>query len=139
MPREVLALLAVFLLLPLLQQLLLAGRRQRRRAELTGQRPLPMTQPPPLAPVPSDATRVSLPEISITPEFPSTLARISAPARLAQPGTPPVARQPMTQGRGSSGTHERRLSLQHAIRLMAILGPCRANHSYSGPESTDRR
>ena len=140
MPREVLVLLAIFLLLPLLQQLLVSARgRSRRFAEPVDKRQLPGTQPPPLAPVPPDPMPASVPDMSVAPEFNSTLTRISAPACLARPGAPPVARQRMTQRHSSSGTHERRLGLQHAIRLIAILGPCRANCSYDGLESTERR
>jgi hypothetical protein len=132
MPREVLVLLAVFLLLPLLQQLLGAVRQRTRHSAEPLEKQRPMTQPP-LGPAPSDPT-VSLPNISVAPEGHSTPAQIRAPARLDGPGAP-VARQRTTQGHRASGTHERGLGLQQAIRLMAVLGPCRANRSYEWPES----
>jgi len=120
-------LLALFVLLPVIERLVLAARRRRERAtaerpEAGGERPPvmvreerpePVVMPRPLA-APARPTPVTATPRLRAPQRPSVVA---ARARVASPGSP------------------YRRDLRRAMVMAAVLGPCRALSPYDDPRS----
>jgi hypothetical protein len=127
MSFEALVLLALFVVLPLLQQLIRAMRHGHDRLpEATERRPpvAPVRTPPPEPVVPP--LPVVVPD-ALTGPLPSSAA-VAAPRRGA-PGT--VARTPRSTVRQpvTVGLRTRR-DLRRAMVLVAVLGPSRASSPY---------
>jgi hypothetical protein len=133
---EALVLLALFIVLPLIQQLIQATRQRNQRppepAGRQGPGTLARTPPPPELAVPP------LPDT--TPHTASDA--ISAGGRIPAPdGGGGVTRAPTphrTMGRGTTAGLRTRRDLRRAIVLVAMLGPCRASHPYDWPEHAGR-
>ena len=136
MSVEALGLLALFIALSLIQQLIQATRqRNQRRPEPAGRQSrgtLARTPPPPELAVPP------LPDT--TPQTASDA--ISAGVRIPAPdggGAVTLAPTPhRTMGRGTTAGLRTRRDLRRAIVLVAMLGPCRASHPYDWPERAGR-
>jgi len=132
--RELLVLLfAAFVLLSLLRRSSDAVRQARRRSEErvdTQAAPMP---PPLLAPAPSAHQGGPVPDGQSL--LVAQIARQEPVARAVGPATAVRTPLPGAERRGSGAHPDGRISLHRAVLLMAILGPCRANHSYDGPES----
>lgn len=129
MSVESLILLALFVLLPLIERLVLAARRRRERAMaerpeaemelppfmVPEERPLPVVMPPPLPPAASARPKpVTATPRRRAPQQPSVVA---ARARAASVGSP------------------YRRDLRRAVVMAAVLGPCRALSPYDDPRS----
>ena len=138
MSLEFLLLLAVFVLLPLIQQLLRAARRRdpgaperaERRPLRTPQAPthaLPKLAIPPLPDMAPDATPDAM-----TAYGPSSARETAALVTLVLP------RHRSTRRRTAVVDFSKRLDLRRAIVLTAILGPCRAVNPYDWPEGARR-
>jgi hypothetical protein len=136
MSVELLVLVALFIVLPLIQQLIRAPRQQNQRfPEPAERRPpgaLARTPPPELAvpPLPdttphaaSDATPAS--------------ARVPAPTQAGGPVTIALTPRRTVGQRTAVGLRTRR-DLGRAIVLVAMLGPCRASRPYDWPEQAGR-
>jgi hypothetical protein len=131
MSTELLLLLAFFVLLPLLQQLLRAARQPKERtperagaqAMQESQPQLPAHSPPPRAPVGAQRPATARYKLSE-----AMTAREGAPARDA---AGPVAPVPTTRRSARRRTAVADLrnprGLRRAIVVMTILGPCRAS------------
>jgi hypothetical protein len=127
MPIETLALLALFIALPLIQQLIRATRQQNRRLpEATEIRPpstLARTPPPELT---------GPPLLDTTPYAPTDAIPASAPVPAPHVGGPVsgvLKPHRTTEQRTTVGLRTRR-DLRRAIVLIAVLGPCRASSPY---------
>lgn len=127
MSVETLVLLALFIILPLIQQLIRATRQRNQRFPEPAERRPPRT-----------LAHTSPPELPVPPLLNST----SHPASDAMPPSAPVpaphASGPVTitltphrtmEQRTAVGLRTRR-DLRRGIVLVAILGPCRAHSPY---------
>jgi hypothetical protein len=135
MSVETLVLLALFVVLPLMQQLLRAIRQQNQRFPEPAERRSSetLTRPPP-------------PELAVPP-LPDTTLHGASDALLASGHVPaPDTGRPVTLAltphrtmgqRTAVGLRSRR-DLRRAIVLVAILAPCRASSPYHWPEQTER-
>lgn len=126
MSVESLILLALFVLLPLIERLVLAARRRREQAmaerpeaelELSPfmmpeEPPLPVLMPPPLAPAAARPEPVTATPRQRASQRPAVVA---ARARAASAGSP------------------YRRDLRRAVVMAAVLGPCRALSPYDDP------
>ncbi|MGE0866031.1 MAG: hypothetical protein AB7P34_19185 [Vicinamibacterales bacterium] len=111
---ESLLLLALFLLLPLVEQLV---KFVRRRAEAA-----PAASGPPPAPV-----MAGPPPVEETARRPLRVGpRPSAPLPTSRPLAPPAVPPPGAPRRGAKRWLHSRTGLRRAVVLMTILGPCRA-------------
>jgi hypothetical protein len=132
---EALVLLALFLVLPLIQQLIQATRQRNQRPPEPAGRQGPGTRartPPPALAVPP------LPDT-----MPHTASdAISAGVRIPAPdggGAVTLAPTPhRAMGRSTTAGLRTRRELRRAIVLVTMLGPCRASHPYDGPEHAGR-
>lgn len=140
MSLELLLLLAVFVLLPLIQQLLRAARQRDRRApERAERQPLRTPQPPAHAPLPRTRAVPPLPETARHAASDAMTARGLTPAReTAGPVTLALTPHRSTRRRTAVVGLRNLLDLRRAIVLMAILGPCRAINPYDWPERAGR-
>lgn len=127
MSAESLILLALFVLLPLIERLVLAARRRRERSGLERpeadvalppfmlpeERPQPAAMPPPLPPEASARPK----PVTATPRQRASQrpAGVAARARAASAGSP------------------YRRDLRRAVVMAAVLGPCRALGPYGDP------
>jgi hypothetical protein len=130
---ELLLLLAAFVLLPLIQQLLRAAQaREPPTPEPAEKRPpRPPVQAPPrtlAVPPPPGAARDAASD--------ALIARGRTPAlKTAGPVTPALTPHRSARRRRAAALGLRnRLDLRRAIVRMAILGPCRAMSPYDWPE-----
>jgi hypothetical protein len=127
MSVELLVLLALFIVLPLIQQLIRATRQQNQRipepAERRPSRTLARTPPSELA----------------VPPLPDTISHAASDAMLANAPVPaPHVRGPVTIALTPHRTMGHRTAvglrtgrdLRRAIVLIAMLGPCRASSPY---------
>ena len=138
MSVEALVLLALFLGLPLIQQLMQA-RLQRN------QRPPEPPEKHSGAPQPFERTPPPL-EAAAVPPLPDTTPRASNAISAGGPMSAPDAGGPVTLALTPHRTMERRTTvglrtrrdLRRAIVLVAMLGPCRASNPYDWPEHTGR-
>ena len=135
MSFEALVLLVLFLVLPLIQQLIQATRQRNQLPPEPAGGQLPGTlarTPPPALAVPP------LPDT--TP--PTASDAISAGGHVpAQEGGGAVTLAPTlhrAMGRGTTAGLRTRRDLRRAIVLAAMLGPCRASHPYDWPEHVGR-
>jgi hypothetical protein len=127
MPVETLVLLALFIMLPLIQQLIRATRQRNQRF------PEPAERPPP-----GTLARTSPSDLAVPP-------LLDTASHAASDAMPPSAPVPAPHVGGSvtatltaHRTIEQRTALglrirpdlRRAIVLVAILGPCRANSPY---------
>lgn len=139
MSLESLLLLAVFVLLPLIQQLLQEARRRDPRTPERGERPpvrspqaparaLPKLAIPPLPEMAPDATSDAM-----AAHGHSSARETAAPVTLALPHHRSTRRRTAVVGLRN------RLDLRRAIALTAILGPCRAVSPYEWAEGPRRR
>ncbi len=123
MSVETLVLLALFIVLPLLQQLIRVTRPQTQRPpEPTEKRPrAPLDRtPPPAASVP--------PLLNTTASTPSDARPASDPGPAPHAGgRVTITSAPHTMGQRTAIGLDARRDLRRAIVLVAILGPCRAN------------
>jgi hypothetical protein len=135
MSVELLVLVALFIVLPLIQQLIRAPRQQSQRfpepAERRPPRTLARTPPPELAVPPLQDT---------TPHATSDAMPASAPAlALHASGPVTIALTPhRTVGQRTAVGLRTRRDLRRAIVLVAMLGPCRASRPYDWPEQAGR-
>jgi hypothetical protein len=133
---EALVLLALFIVLPLIQQLIRATRQPNQHPpEPAGKEAagtLARTPPPPELAVPP------LPDT--TPHAASDA--IAAGGRLPAPDAGGPGTQALTphrtMGRRTTAGLRTRRDLHRAIVLAAILGPCRASRPYEWPEHAGR-
>lgn len=139
MSFETLLLLAVFILLPVIQQLVRAAQeRNRRKLEAAAESPAARRPPPQQGPTPPRELRPGAP--SVPPPAaalsrgwpPAAITRTLTPAGAADngevlPGRRSTPRQTMIAGRRN------RLDLRRAIVHMTILGPCRATNPCGWP------
>ena len=125
MSVETLVLLALFIMLPLIQQLIRATRQRNQRLP----EPTEMRRPT----TPSRTPVVTVPPlVDATPHAPSDAVPPSAPLAAPHSGgrvtiMPPPHR---TMGQRSAADLRIRPDLRRAIVLVAILGPCRANSPF---------
>jgi hypothetical protein len=133
---EALVLLALFIVLPLIQQLIQATRQRNQRppepAGRQGPGRLARTPPPPelaVPPLPDTTPHTASDAISVG-------GRISAPAGGGAVTLAPTPHR--TMGRGTTAGLRTRRDLRRAIVLVAMLGPCRASHPYDWPEHVGR-
>ena len=124
MSIETLILLALFIVLPLIQQLIRATRQRNHRP------PAPTEMRPPRTPARTPQPELTVPPpLKTTPPAPSDATRASAPVSAPHAGgrvtITPTPHRTMGQ-RAAVGLRTRR-DLRQAIVLVAILGPCRAN------------
>ena len=128
MSIETLILLALFIVLPLIQQLIRATRQRNHRPP----EPTEMRPPRTLARTPQPELTVPPPLVDATPPAPSDATRASAPVSAPHAGgrvtITPTPHRTMGQ-RAAVGLRTRR-DLGRAIMLVAILGPCRANNPH---------
>jgi hypothetical protein len=127
MSVETLVLLALFIVLPLIQQLIRATRRRKHRLP----EPTEMRPPTKLARMPPPEVSVP-PLVDATPPAPSEATPASAPMPAPHAGgrvtITPTPHRDMGQ-RTAVGLRTRR-DLRRAVVLVAIVGPCRANGPY---------
>jgi len=144
MSPELILLLIVFILLPLIQQLLRArALPQQSTPDQTTNRPARAGQPEQRS-----AVRTPLGRGPAGPRVPAMARRQSAdaaedeitaplkavaPAMRVSPGAPGTRRHMAVAGLRSSP------DLRRSILLMTILGACRAIDPYASPERTARR
>jgi hypothetical protein len=128
MSVETLALLAFFVLLPLLQRLLAQVRERNQPTPQPAHR-APLSTPRPEAPVP----RVPTPPIPSLPALEADQFDVnrSAPAREAVTPATAASNAPRRGRRPvASVILGTRLDLRRGIAAAAILGPCRAAEPY---------
>ncbi|MQA31636.1 MAG: hypothetical protein GEU82_17675 [Luteitalea sp.] len=135
MSFEALVLLALFIVLPLIQQLIQATRQRNQRPPEPAERQSPGTlarTPPP-------------PELAVPPlpEAPHAASdAIPAGGRMPAPdagGPVTVVLTPhRTTGRRTAAGLRTRRDLRRAIVLVTMLGPCRASSPYDWPEQAGR-
>jgi hypothetical protein len=127
MSVETLVLLALFIALPLIQQLIRATRQRNHR----------LTEPNEIRPA-GTLARTPPPELTVpplpdpAPSAPSDAMPASAPVPAPLAGRPVsgvVAPHPTMDQRAAVGLRTRR-DLRRAIVLVALLGPCRASSPY---------
>jgi hypothetical protein len=133
---EALVLFALFIVLPLIQQLIQATRQRNQHPPEPAERQSPGTlarTPPP-------------PELAVPP-LPDTTPHAASDAIPAGGRMPaPDARGPVTPALTPHRAMERRTTvglrtrrdLRRAIVLVAMLGPCRASNPYDWPEHAGR-
>ena len=127
MSVETLVLLALFIVLPLIQQLIRATRQRNQRF------PEPAERRPP-----GTLARTSPPELAVPPLLDTTSHAASDAMPPSAPVPAPHAGGPVTITLTPHRTSEQRTAvgvrtrgdLRRAIVLVAILGPCRANSPY---------
>ena len=134
MSVDALILLALFLVLPLIQQLIQATRqRNQRPPEPAGRQGPARARTPP-------------PELAVPP-LPDTTPHTASDAISAGDSLPaPDAGGPVTRaltphrtlGRRTTVGLRTRRDLRRAIVLVAMLGPCRASQPYDWPEHARR-
>jgi hypothetical protein len=138
---EFLILLAAFVLLPLIQQLLQAARQGAPPAPAPAPAevpPLRRPRTPRHAREPADATLPLLEGAgqalrdALTAHGPTPAGRTASPATLAL-----AAHRGTRRLTAAPGLHGR-LDLRRAIVLMAMLEPCRAVNPFEGPEGIGR-
>lgn len=125
-----LLLLIVFILLPLIQQLLRAGqeREQGQPRRPTGPAP---REPGPAMPRPTPRSRAALSPAPVVPPAVPPVPPVAVPSRAPSRGTLeaaiPVSPERRSMRRQSTmGRFLGPGTLRDAIALMTILGPCRA-------------
>jgi hypothetical protein len=133
---EALVLLALFIVLPLIQQLIRAARQRNQGPTESAGRQSPGTH----------ARTPPQPELAVPP-LPDTTPQTASDAiptggRMPAPDAGrPVTLAPTphrTIGRGTMAGLRTRRDLRRAIVLAAILGPCRASSPYNWPERAGR-
>jgi len=120
-------LLALFVLLPLIERLVLAARRRRERA--TAERPEAGVERPPLMVPEARPQPVVMP---LPPAAPARPKPVTATPRLRAPPRPSVV---AARARAASPGSPYRRDLRRAMVMAAVLGPCRALSPYDGPRS----
>jgi hypothetical protein len=131
MSIETLVLLALFIVLSLIRQLI--GRRERKRLLRPAERRSPETlarKPPP---------ELALPPLTETaPRAASDATPASALVPARHGGGPvPIALTPhLTLEQQTAVGLRTRRDLRSAIVLVAVLGPCRANSPYGWPDQS---
>ena len=140
MSRELLVLLAVFVLLPLMQRLLgVARQRQAHTPERADRQPQTTPQP---AQAPRPAARAVPPLTDTLPQSTSDVTTASGRTSTRDAAGPaPLAVVPRRRTRRHPEVVglRNRLDLRRAIVLTTILGPCRATTPYDGPERAGRQ
>jgi hypothetical protein len=135
MSVEALVLLALFIVLPLIQQLIRATRQRNQRFPEPAERRPPRT-----------LVRTSPPELAV-PLLPDTTSHAASDAMLASAPVPAphvggpvtIALTPhRTMGQRTAVGLRTRRDLRRAIVLVAMLGPCRASSPYDWPEQAGR-
>ncbi len=127
MSVESLILLALFVLLPLIERLVLAARRRRERD--LAERPEAELELPPFM-VPEEPPPVVMP-----PPLPPAAAKPKpgpASPRVRAPQRPSVV---AARARAASAGSPYRRDLRRAVVMAAVLGPCRALGPYDDPRS----
>jgi hypothetical protein len=134
---EALVLLALFMVLPLIQQLIQATRqRNQRPAEPAGRQSpgtLVHTPPPPELAVPP------LPDTTPHTASDAISGGGRMPASDAGGGVTLAPTPHRTMGRRTTAGLRTRRDLRRAIVLVAMLGPCRASRPYDWPERAARQ
>jgi hypothetical protein len=135
MSVEALILLALFVVLPMIQQLIRATRDRNQSSPQTAERQSPGT----LARTPApELAAPPLPDPTLDAAYDALLASDHVPApHTGRPVTlAPTPRR--TTGQHTAVGLRSRRDLRRAIVVAAILAPCRASSPYHSPEQIER-